>query len=205
MFYTKEAIIEKAVQSYFELKKTTPSVEPDDGLIHALNGMGLNRVRDEEEFFELSRIVEIKARTQEFETDKELSEKYGYETLGDTALKACFSDFSKCEGQWYPIQNEDCKRSLDAARAVLEKMHYSKELIDSFEWSAAMGALEKGRVISLPGYFIRKRTNWPKCPLCGSSIMEQVPALSRFDNKTKICSECATQEALDDFTGVIRG
>lgn len=41
------------------------------------------------------------------------------------------------------------------------------------------------------------RTN-VKCPMCGR-IYSGYPALSRRDNKTEICSDCGTKEALDDF------
>ena len=34
------------------------------------------------------------------------------------------------------------------------------------------------------------------CPKCGIEFKEP-PALSRVDNKTKICSSCGTKEALD--------
>jgi ribosomal protein S27AE len=43
------------------------------------------------------------------------------------------------------------------------------------------------------------------CPRCGEGIPNnlqrgQYPgALSRTDNKTEICSDCGTQEALEDF------
>ena len=45
----------------------------------------------------------------------------------------------------------------------------------------------------------------PKCPRCGHGIPndaqegEYPGALSRRDNKTYICSECGTLEALEDF------
>lgn len=41
------------------------------------------------------------------------------------------------------------------------------------------------------------------CPRCGMQRMNAVKvmnALSRRDNKTYICSECGTREALFDFT-----
>lgn len=37
-----------------------------------------------------------------------------------------------------------------------------------------------------------------KCPLCGKEI-KGYPALSRKDNKTEICSDCGTKEALQIF------
>ena len=36
------------------------------------------------------------------------------------------------------------------------------------------------------------------CPICKNKIIG-VPALSRKDNKTKICSQCGTNEALEQF------
>lgn len=36
------------------------------------------------------------------------------------------------------------------------------------------------------------------CPFCGKETTEY-PALSRSDNKTKICSECGMKEAMIDY------
>jgi predicted RNA-binding Zn-ribbon protein involved in translation (DUF1610 family) len=40
-----------------------------------------------------------------------------------------------------------------------------------------------------------------KCPNCGEMENMRYPALSRMDNKTKICSKCGTLEALQAFAG----
>jgi predicted RNA-binding Zn-ribbon protein involved in translation (DUF1610 family) len=37
-----------------------------------------------------------------------------------------------------------------------------------------------------------------KCPRCGN-VTTDYPALSRKDNKTEICSDCGTDEAMGDF------
>ena len=37
------------------------------------------------------------------------------------------------------------------------------------------------------------------CPRCKQNIEEGMHALSRRDNKTKICSDCGTDEALSDW------
>jgi hypothetical protein len=37
-----------------------------------------------------------------------------------------------------------------------------------------------------------------KCPLCANEV-GQFPAISRKDNKTKICSDCGVAEALADY------
>lgn len=41
------------------------------------------------------------------------------------------------------------------------------------------------------------------CPICGKEYMEH-PAISRRDNKTEICSECGTHEALKIWSDYIR-
>lgn len=36
------------------------------------------------------------------------------------------------------------------------------------------------------------------CPVCGKTYTDY-PAISRRDNKTEICPQCGTAEALEDF------
>lgn len=43
-----------------------------------------------------------------------------------------------------------------------------------------------------------KEEKWRTCPICGKKY-NNPPAISRKDNKTKICSECGTEEALLDM------
>lgn len=43
-----------------------------------------------------------------------------------------------------------------------------------------------------------------KCPICKKNKIEY-PALSRKDNKTKICTECGIREALEDFINYQKG
>ena len=38
------------------------------------------------------------------------------------------------------------------------------------------------------------------CPNCNAEFDWRFPALSRRDNKTEICPDCGTREALEDFT-----
>lgn len=39
------------------------------------------------------------------------------------------------------------------------------------------------------------------CPRCGDHYRRCYPALSRVDNKTSVCSDCGTEEALEDYWG----
>lgn len=51
------------------------------------------------------------------------------------------------------------------------------------------------------------KDDYPKCPRCGGLIPNNEQpgaypgALSRVDNKTEVCSECGTLEAIEQFTG----
>lgn len=45
---------------------------------------------------------------------------------------------------------------------------------------------------------VEKNKKWKTCPRCGQKYNEP-PALSRKDNKTKICSKCGNEEALLDY------
>ena len=38
-----------------------------------------------------------------------------------------------------------------------------------------------------------------KCPKCKKDVDMKYPAISRRDNKTKICSECGVREAFKDY------
>lgn len=47
--------------------------------------------------------------------------------------------------------------------------------------------------------------NGPMCPRCGGYIPNNLSpgaypgAMSRLDNRTEICSDCGTREAMEDF------
>ena len=41
------------------------------------------------------------------------------------------------------------------------------------------------------------------CPKCGEKYDSRLAAISRFDNETKICSDCGTAEALENMYGSV--
>lgn len=57
--------------------------------------------------------------------------------------------------------------------------------------------IEKELSIALGEILFGKR-DYFVCPICGIRTNE-FPALSRKDNETEICSDCGTNEALDDY------
>ena len=38
------------------------------------------------------------------------------------------------------------------------------------------------------------------CPRCNEQYLSRFPALCRRDNKTSICSDCGTAQALEDYS-----
>jgi len=42
------------------------------------------------------------------------------------------------------------------------------------------------------------------CPVCGAKFQDVAGALSRRDNKTRICSDCGTREAIEDIKMAIQ-
>ena len=44
-----------------------------------------------------------------------------------------------------------------------------------------------------------------ECPGCGNNFEEPRAALSRFDNKTKVCSECGQYEAMVQIDAMFSG
>ena len=43
------------------------------------------------------------------------------------------------------------------------------------------------------------------CAGCGERMRYPFVALSRFDNRTKVCSDCGTYEAMVQFTAMVSG
>lgn len=61
-----------------------------------------------------------------------------------------------------------------------------------------LGRPAKGAPIYLLEDVFGKMAEIAKCPRCGKENVK-LDALSRKDNKTMICSNCGTQEAIEDY------
>ena len=123
-----------------------------------------------------------------------------FEKLFEKQLENNYGDFSKCEKYWETISSEKTEEILTKAFDALSKMGFSFEA----DITGVMNKMtEDGTVFHLPFLFLRAKTNKRKCPRCGASMMHDVNALSRYDNKTEICSACGVNEAMEDFTKTI--
>lgn len=69
----------------------------------------------------------------------------------------------------------------------------SLNLDDATTYNSYDEALYVIRELELSGFDI-----YPICPICGEEY-EEHPAISRKDNKTKICPRCGLGEAVIDF------
>lgn len=131
------------------------------------------------------------------------------EVLHLCTFKEHFEDFSACEGEWIPLDSikpgvdavEHLKTIFASLRNVVEIM-YPDEYYPAYEDEVFINILKLGQTIQDMHNIYRVQTDFEKCPVCGSSIIPQTFAISRRDSKTHICSECGTNEALEDMLGI---
>lgn len=111
-------------------------------------------------------------------------------------------DFQATEGEWVATTEDAFKKEIRSTQAVL-KMTQPDTNTTHLNWENIRHGVDKGRSVELIRSFYRKKTDYPKCLICASSITDG-GSLSRRDNTTKICSICGAQEALDDAMGIRR-
>lgn len=118
-----------------------------------------------------------------------------YEFLSKEEYDSAFGSFAVCEGKWRGLSEETYHVFIKALSVVTPHVEQAIN-------KAAKDTLDAGHVLSIPIGFIRLTTNADKCPKCGGSILD-FGALSRYDNKTRICSECGVAEALENHYGCV--
>lgn len=123
-----------------------------------------------------------------------------YEFLPEGTFNKKFGDFKKCEGEWKDISEEEIKKLLTASLNVIKQT--GSQYRPYLEWENAESLFKEGKGIRTLYGFIREKNNYPKCPLCADSITHEPAALSRKDNETKLCPECARNEAIEDFLNI---
>lgn len=110
-----------------------------------------------------------------------------YEFLSNEIHQENFGDFERCESKWTEKDEKEINELLKNRTGLFEKVDL-KTTIDM---------LNDGKVISLKIGFIRLKNDMEKCKLCGSEL--GMPAVSRRNNKTQICSDCGLKEAVEDI------
>ena len=124
------------------------------------------------------------------------------EKLSLEVLKRNFDDFSKCEDKWVLMDDnsiETLKTIFKSLRTVVEKLH-PEEYYPAYEEEVFLNKLRLGQTVEDMYNVYRVRTSLEKCAYCGSSIFEGTFSISRRDNKTQICSNCGTREAIEDIS-----
>lgn len=120
------------------------------------------------------------------------------ERLSRTTFDRHHQDFAACEEFWEEMDEEKVKKIATSNHETLQ-LTRPDEGVSFLEWANIEHKLTDGRVVELMNVFVRKRTSLDKCPLCGSSIADGTAALSRRDNQTEICSQCARDEAINEW------
>lgn len=75
----------------------------------------------------------------------------------------------------------------------IENMLYDEYKVEKITYDALVNEVE----------LLLSDIPYDECPICGNSI-GKYPAISRKDNKTRICSNCGTNEALTAFNNYFK-
>lgn len=114
-------------------------------------------------------------------------------------------DFYACEQLWEEddsLTEEKLKQVFESHRKFLMNEYplgtrEHEHAKTYFEWNSIVNQLERGKVVGDMFNLYRAKNDLPKCPRCGCSYKAvEDEAVSRKDNKTLVCSDCGTKEAL---------
>lgn len=124
------------------------------------------------------------------------------EEVKDKGLEEILKKDDHFKYQLLGRMQQDCKYYLTYGNknpkhlwAKDEQQHidYMKAIYESFEKKPEWIDMNKIRMYEA-------HMCYKVCPKCGRKYKER-PAISRRDNKTKICPDCGTAEALEDLLG----
>jgi predicted RNA-binding Zn-ribbon protein involved in translation (DUF1610 family) len=99
---------------------------------------------------------------------------------------------------WKDSNLEEVFLHANIARDVIRNTRDTDHPIEMFEEEAIKEQLKEGKIIYMPLIMFRAVVGDKTCPLCGATF-EGLGALSRKDNATEICSDCGTNEAMEDM------
>ena len=204
--------IEYAVKSFLRLKENESTIEPEDGMVWAMEEMETPDMTHEEYQQMLDKVIDACVEAGAWT----IQQTEPYQFLAYDTLQKKFGDFAACEGFWRPMATQKLEALVGALQFT--PPDYQKGILSAYlttkqEWhrieagegpgvtveGAAKALLDDGKVIMTPLCAMRKVTDLAKCPKCGCSIPEHTAALSRYDNKTYICASCGMAEALGDY------
>lgn len=208
----EKQFIEYAVKSFQRLQAEHPTIEPEDGMVWAMEELEPEDMTHEEYQQMLDKVIDACVEAGCWT----IAQTETYQMLHYDTLQKKFGSFAACEGFWRPIE----ERKLDALLGALQftPADFQRSILSTYltmkqDWKrikegqgpggsveeAARALLDGGKVITTPLCALRKVTDLEKCPKCGCSIPEGEAALSRIDNKTSICAACGMAEALEDY------
>ena len=196
----KQALVERAVKEYKRMLAENEDCSPIDGVIFALEEYDLDGLLDDDVIDELDFLTDQSYRREIRDSGDAGAAMYPYEKLSEDVLNEAHQNYAECEEHWMPIQEDVVKTCLKVAREVLALQGDNPDIMAE---APCMELLEAGRVVHVPFGYIRKYTTMDKCPRCGASIPDGMAALSRYDNKTYICDQCGTAEAMEDYFGYV--
>lgn len=158
-----------------------------------------------DELEKLNNVIEDQKRTLQYIPSLNLD---NIEYLKIDDLKKNYDNFEKCENLWEPLSPpviptgkapiDFIKSRFSTMRYVLETS-YPEEYRPYYEEEVMLNNLKLGKPVYDMYNIYRVVSCYEKCPLCGASIFNGFGGVSRRDNKTLICSDCASKEAIEDL------
>lgn len=115
-----------------------------------------------------------------------------------------FEKYDDCENLWVCDKTLSISKLQDIFSKLrrINQQTRPNEYYLYYEDEVMVNNLSLGKVVEDMYFAYRIKTEYPKCPLCGSSIFPHTAALSRRNNKTYICRDCGQSEAVQDFANV---
>lgn len=89
---------------------------------------------------------------------------------------------------------EEPQRRLEVAYITDDNIEYQIGYYDGYKWMDS----RHNKIDGVMTWKIHVPYNLEKCPKCGKMV-KRLLALSREDNKTRVCDVCGTKEALDAY------
>lgn len=100
--------------------------------------------------------------------------------------------------EWHETTMENFLEVIEITRNMLQENSYAGIDATEYEEKVAIWAIQTGRIVHTPVLSFRLAEG-ETCPKCGVKFILELGALSRRDNKTKICSPCGLREAIEDM------
>lgn len=100
---------------------------------------------------------------------------------------------------WVKSSLEEALEHCKLTREIIQEANDEVHKAENFEEEYVKERLSEGKIVYTPMILFRGVVGTEVCPLCGSTFEDGMGSLSRKDNETFICSDCGTEEAMNEL------